>query len=273
MKRSFVYAVAAIAALLGNFLLAPAVHGQATWAELSKRMAASCAKFEQSVKDITITMELAVPSSGGALTSESLVYLKGDRFRAEISMEGLVEAGLPAAIASMKTIVVGDSAKAWIINPVMGKSEIPVSEGTKYSGQWRCGDYMPADAKVTGVEKVGGRDCFVLEVQDENSGFATLWIDQKSLNLMKAEGVPGEGETNITIFSDYRKVAGDLEFPYKTEVYSGADLISTITMKSIEINKGLADELFDADKIEAAGPDAGELLKKLKNLIKSEENE
>jgi len=272
VRRSFLFDAAAVLALLACLSFLPGRAFAETWESLSKRMAESCAKYKQGIKDITWTMEMGVPSSEGSFKTTSVMYSKGNLYRVEVSMEGMEDAGVPAEMAGGKTIVIGDGTDAWIVNPMMGKSKIPVDEGAKYRGQWTCDDYVPVKAEIVGGEKVGGRECWVLSVLDPSSDFAKLWIDQKSLLLVKMEGKPEDGVASVVLLSDFRKVSGDFEMPFKTEMYSGKDLISTSVVKSIAVNKGIADDLFDPDKIKAsAGPDMKSIMdqmQKMKNKAK-----
>jgi outer membrane lipoprotein-sorting protein len=265
MRLSPALNAAVLLSLLVCFVIVPTRGSSETLADLSKRMNDRCGKFNEIVRDITLTMEMANPSSEGALTTQTVFYQKGRRFRAEMTMTGLGGDDAAGGMADLKVIVVSDGTSVWIVNPMTGKSQIPPGEGRKYRGQWYCEDYIPANAEIVGSESVGGHDCHVLAVKDEKSDYAKLWIDKKSLVLVKSEATPQEGETTVTLFSDFRKITSDIELPYKTELYSGADLISTILMKSVEVNKGLADGLFDPDKVKI-GPSLGE--KKKVQLIK-----
>jgi outer membrane lipoprotein-sorting protein len=266
MRKSLVFDAGAALALLACFAIVPAAGSAETWESLSKRMIESCTKYTQGIKDISWTMEMEVPSSQGSFKSTSVLYSKGKRFRVEVSMEGMEDAGVPAAMAGMKTIVIGDGTNAWIVSPMMGKSKIPVEEGAKYRSQWSCSDYQPVAAEIIGSEKIGGRDCYVLAVLDKSSDFAKLWIDQKSFILMKMEGKPQEGVASVILLSDYRKVSADYEMPFRTEMYSGKDLISTVVVKSVAVNKGIADDLFDPDKIKASGPDMKDMMEQMKKM-------
>ena len=270
MKRSIALAAAFVVPLLLCCALAPGSGAAQTWAELSKRMVDDCAKFTQGIKDMTITLDMSVPSSDGAMTSKSVLYRKGNRFRAEVSMDGMEGAGAPAGMANMKTIVINDGASVWIIAPMLGKSQVPPEEGNKYRGQWTCSDYIPADAQVIGSETIDGRACYVLSVLDPSSDVAKLWIDQKDFSLLKMVGKEKEGEAMTALFSDFRKVAADLELPYKTEMYSGGDLITSMTITSVEINKGLADDLFDPDKVKVEGPDMLKMMKQAMDTVKTQ---
>ena len=276
MNRSIVFDAAVVLALLGCLALLPANGSAETWESLSKRMIESCTIYTQGIKDITWTMEMEVPSSEGSFKTTSVLYSKGERFRVEVSMEGMEDAGVPAEMAGMTTIVIGDGTNAWIVNPMMGKSQIPAEEGAKYRGQWSCSDYVPVAAEIIGSEKIGGRDCYVLSVLDASSDYAKLWIDQNGFHLLKMEGKPQEGVASVIVLSDYRKVSGDFEMPYRTEMYSGKELISTGVVKSVEVNKGLSDELFDPDKIKVSGPDMKGMMdqmEKMKDKIEKDGDE
>lgn len=266
MKKSFAFNTAIALALLAFLAIVPSNGFSETWDGLSKRMIESCTKYQQSVKDLSWTMEMDVPSSEGTLTTTTVLYSKGKKFRVEVTMEGMEDAGMPAGMEGMKTIVVGDDKSAWIINPMMGKSQIPADEAANYRAKWSCTDYMPVAAEIVGSEKVGGRDCYVLSVLDASSDYAKLWVDQKSFQLMKMEGKPQEGVASVILLSDYRKVSGDFEMPYRTEMYSGKELISTGVVKSVQVNKGLSDDLFDADKIEVSGPDMKGMMDQMKKM-------
>jgi outer membrane lipoprotein-sorting protein len=266
MKRSIVFMAAGALVLLVGAAFYPDCASAETWESLSKRMTENCTKNQQGIKDLSWEMEMDVPSSEGSLKSSTLLYSKGPKFRVEISMEGMEDMGMPAGMGDMKTIVIGDGKSAWIVNPMMGKSQIPPEEAEKYRAKWSCSDYMPVAAKIVGSEKVGGADCWVLSVMDESSEYAKLWIEQGGLRIMKMEGKPQEGVATTILFSDYRKVSGAFEMPYKTVMYSGKDMISTAVVKSAKVNSGLSDELFDASAIKVTGPGSKDMMEQMKKM-------
>jgi outer membrane lipoprotein-sorting protein len=264
MKRSIVFVAAAALVFAALVAVLPAGAFAETWESLSKRMIETCTKYQQGVKDLSWEMEMDVPSSEGSIKSNTLLFSKGPKFRVEVSMEGIEDMGMPAGMGDMKTIVIGDGKSAWIINPMMGKSQIPPEEAEKYRAKWSCTDYMPVAAEIIGSEKVGGADCWVLSVIDVSSDYAKLWIEQKGLRVLKMEGRPQEGVASVILFADYRKVSGAFEMPFKTMMYSGKDLISTAVVKSAKVNSGLADELFDPEKIKVTGPGSKEMMDEIK---------
>jgi outer membrane lipoprotein-sorting protein len=264
--KGFVSA-ASIAALLACGALAPASARAETWAELSKKMHDECATLAKGVQDMTITMEMRVPSSDCAITTESVLYRKGARYRVEATLGGTGDAGVDSGLADLTTIVIGNGSDAWVIAPMVGTSKIPLEEGRKYRGEWMCSDYLPIDAEIVGSDTAGGRACYVLSVLDAGSDIARLWLDRKSYALVKLQGKPSEGETMTAIFSDFETVPGLGELPHRSDVYSGPDLISTVIVKSIEVNTGLSDDLFDAEKVKVKGGGAVEMLKKMKEAV------
>jgi hypothetical protein len=56
-------------------------------------------------------------------------------------------------------------------------------------------------------------------------------------------------------------------------MYSGNDLISTVVVKSIEVNKGLSDDLFNPDKVEAPGGSMEGVLKQAFDSIRTGKDE
>jgi outer membrane lipoprotein-sorting protein len=251
------------------FVLAIAAGARAeNWTALSKRLYDQCLDFNEAVKDITLVMQMVNPSSDGDITTESKLFQKRNKFRAEIMIGGFEGKG-NEDIEGMKTIIIDDGTAVWIVNPAMGKSQMPPSEGRKYRGQWYCSEYIPALAEIEGSETVGGRDCWILLVKDEDADYSRIWIDKETLVLVKLESKPEEGEPTTALFSDYRKIAGDHELPHKTEIYAGPDLISTIVVRSVTVNTGLSDDLFDADAASSEAPaKLQDMMKRTKNALK-----
>jgi outer membrane lipoprotein-sorting protein len=238
------------------------------WAALSKRLYDQCLAFNEAVKDIALDLEMSTPSSDGAIVTQSKLFQKRNKFRAEIAIGDFGDEGSEGG-EEMKTIIIDDGTAVWIVNPAIGKSAIPPSEGRKYRGQWYCSEYIPALAEISGSETIGDRDCWILLVKDEDADYSRIWIDKRSLALTKLENKPEEGETTTALFSDFRKIAGDFELPHKTEIFAGADLISTVVVESAAVNTGLSDDLFDADAAAAdvtAGP--GDAMKRVKRAIR-----
>jgi len=254
--------------VLAAIALASTAASSEDWASLSKAMNASCAKFAGDIKDITMTMDMTNTSSEGVIKSSSTLYEKGGKFRAEMQMKEFPGGGqMMQAMAGMKTVVVSDGSKVWMLNPMSGKVELPIEQAGEYRGQWHCTDYIPKNAEIVGSEVVNGRDCHILAVKDPDAEAVKIWIDKKTYQLQKI----AEKDGTTVLFSDFRKVQGGYEFPYKTEIYSEGKIATTIAVSSIDVNKGLKDDLFNPDKIEAAAPNMQDMMKKLKEKAKEAE--
>jgi len=254
--------------LLGIFALvalAPAASLSADWAEVSKKLSSRCAKFESEIKDMTSVMDMIAATPQGQVSIAMTTYVKGERFRGDIEIKEIPGAeGMPAGMGGMTMAVIGDGKEYWMVSSMMGKQQLPREEADKYATPWRCREFIPADGEIVGSEKVNGRDCHVLLVKDESIDQAKIWLDKETLDPLKVEAKPQDDKQTIMIFKDYRKVHGDLRYPYLSEVYQGGELLSTITVKTVEVNKGVADTLFDPDKVEVKGPSMQDMMKKMK---------
>ena len=254
------------------FVLVPTAGWSADWAGVSKELMGRCAKFEKEIKDMTSDMEMTTSTSEGVLTMGMKTYVKGEHFRGDIEMKEIPDAeGVPAGIVGMTMVVVGDGKQYWMISSMMGKQLVPEEEAEKYGTPWRCGEFIPDDAEIVGSETISGRDCHVVLVKDSTSDQAKLWLDKETLEPLKVETKPEGGKSTYMLFHDYRKVLVELRYPYKTEIYQEDKLVSTIVVKSVEMNKGLSDALFDPDKVEVKGPSMEDMMKKMQEQEKKTE--
>jgi hypothetical protein len=92
--------------------------------------------------------------------------------------------------------------------------------------------------------------------KDEKKGatasFTKMWIDKDNLVQVKAEMMVEKKKKAVVLYSDFRKVPGNWEMAFKTEMFAEKDnqLISTVIVKSVDVNKGVADALFEIGKTE-----------------------
>lgn len=265
MKQSRSFGAAwMLLAIFALVALVPAASLSADWAGLSKELSGRCAKFESEIKDMTADMTMDATTPQGKVNMVMKTYMKGERFRGDIEIKEMPGMeGMPAGMAGMTMAVIGDGKEYWMVSSMMGKQQLPREEADKYATPWRCREFIPTDGEIVGSEKVNGRDCHVILVKDESIDQAKLWLDKETLDPLKVEAKPQDDKQTVMIFKDYRKVHGDLRYPYLSEVYQGGELISTITVKTVEVNKGVADTLFDPDKVEVKGPSMQDMIKKM----------
>lgn len=255
-----------VISLLACLVLVPAATFSQDWAGLSKQLRERCTKYHGDIKDLKFAADMKASTPQGDMTTGMTIFQKGEKARVEMQMQGMPGGGeMPPGMADMKIIVIRDGKSTWMISPMTGKMELPAGEAEKYQSQWNCDDYIPKDAEIGGSETVAGRDCFVLIVKDADSAYSKLWIDKETLDLMKSEMKPQDGKSMTGIFAEYKKISGDWKFPYRIEMYQDQKPISTMTVKSVEINKGLSDDLFNAEKVDVKDPrNMNEMMKKMK---------
>lgn len=188
--------------------------------------------YRKSVKDITIYQEMEMTTSDGQITQEAKMMQKGKKYRIELKNEGLI---------------IFNGTKTWIISPASGKKEMPYEKSKQYQRESTLWDFLLENGRTIREERVGGYDCFVVEVKDEKQVPYTLWIEKATFNLIQAESSQsGTGKINYWN-SDFRKVNADWEIPYKIEIYVDSKLVSTNTVKSVQVDQGLKEEWFDPD--------------------------
>lgn len=167
--------------------------------------------------------------------TEMKTWRKGDKYK--IDME--------------RVIMLFDGKDSWVITSMFGKEKSSSEEWKQEQSEWNWWTWITEYAKIVGTEKVNKRECLVIESHfGEVSG--KIWVNEKELVLLKLETEADEEDVPqaTMVFSDHRKVKGDWKIPYKTESYLDGELKSTILIKTVEINQGLSDDIFDADKVE-----------------------
>ncbi len=232
----------------------------ATVTGIFKQARAKYAKFEKVAKDMVILYEMKAVEKEGEITAETKVLKKGEKFRIETTMEmPELPAGHPmAGKGEMKTIVIHDGKDTYMISPFAGKQKLPEGEGKDRVSAtlfWTPSeeDLEEVKLKLVGTDKVGKRDAYIIEAEEEDGSLSKTWIDKNSFVNLKTEDKSPESES-VMLCSDFRTLEGGWEIPYKTEVYEDKKLVASIVIKSVKINTGLSDDLFNAGKVEIKTP-------------------
>ncbi len=215
-----------------------------------KKLEVKYAKFEEEIKDMTTVQEIKVVTPEGEMVSEMQMLRKGEKFRMDTTTQMSQSPDMPEGMGEMKTIIIYDGKDTWMISSFTGKKKkLSGKDEKQYQRERNWWKLISEKAKLLGTEKVGKRECYVVEIEQEEYPFTKLWLDKRNLVLIKNESKGTEGEIILLIHSDFRKIKGDWEMPYKTEMYTDGELMATSLVKSIKINKGLSDDLFDPDKV------------------------
>ncbi len=100
--------------------------------------------------------------------------------------------------------------------------------------------------KITGVEQINGEDCYAVSITDSDGDAITDYYSMNSgLKLQSISTVDAQnGKTTAkATFSDYKTVNG-LKVPFSMTQSVGPQNM-VMTVKSVEINKGVEDSVFE----------------------------
>jgi outer membrane lipoprotein-sorting protein len=236
----------------------------ADWPSVFKEAKAKYAKFEKEIKDMTVVQQVKITTPKAETTSDMKMLRKGEKFRMEIKMQMPQTPEMPKGMGEMETVIIYNGEDMWMISSFLGKKKLSDKEAEQYKTEKNWWNLISEKAKIVGTEEVDKRECYVVETSEEKEfPFTRIWLDKETLNLIKGEHEEPKAETMLWVNSDFKKIKDDWEMPYKTEMYSGEKLMTTSTVKSIEVNQGLSDDLFDPDKVEVKKVDMQEMMKKM----------
>jgi outer membrane lipoprotein-sorting protein len=204
--------------------------------------------FDKDVKNMVIDMTITT-SRDGQVEVKRKIFKKGD----EVRMDNDIIAGAnpqPGA-KETKSVLVYDGKEAWQITP-SGKQQLPEEAKAQFQAESNWWDKLSQRAKVTGQEKVNGRDAYVLEISpsesDEGQQPARVWLDKKDLLMLQAENKTQDGKTLKWTFSDFKPVKR-WQMPARTDMYIDGKLVTTSLIQSIEVDQEIPDSLFNPDKV------------------------
>jgi outer membrane lipoprotein-sorting protein len=213
-------------------------------------------KHLSAFQDETIVEEMKTTTAAGEMITLNTIYRKGGKTRidSEIKMSGsAAKAGMPDSVVST---VVSDGTDYWIVAPNGKTRKLTREEADQYKGQDYLWSLILARAEMAGSEKLGERDCYIVALPREDRPKLKVWMDKDTWAIVSVETPSGAGEATKTMNSDFRKSPDGWEIPYKTKTYMGDRLVSTLVVKSVEFDKGLADDLFSIGESGGAAADS-----------------
>ena len=197
-------------------------------------------EFRATATDIIISR--TITKEGGVIIEEK-IYKKGEMFRVEMD-EG-----------DITVIRIYDGESFWTVIPERGiRRRLPL-EAKRDALLCKWFDVFGEKLlKVDRAERLGGRDCYVLAGRDN----LFLWVDRKTLALLKLEA-EGDEEKKVTItFSDFRTIEG-WEIPLSAKMRKNGRTFGSSSIK-LDIKTVLPMELFDPEEIEIEDPPPQPLL-------------
>ncbi|GAB3202929.1 putative Zn-dependent peptidase [Pontibacter aydingkolensis] len=191
----------------------------------------------EKLKDVTVTSNASIQGMQLTIVQQQ----KGsDKFATQVSMNNS---------PIQRVIINGDKGK--MEAPMQGiNQEIPKEQ---LATQKLEANLFPVlqygklgiTTKLTGMEKVDGKDAYAVEVKQPNGQKAIHYFAKDSgfrlkevNNLQSPQGVVTQTKT----YSDYKEVNG-VKFPYVVETTVGPQVIKA-EVQNIEVNKGLSDDTF-----------------------------
>jgi len=157
-------------------------------------------------------------------------------------------------------IVDGD--RAWIRTADGKVREVPAERGRDRThllvpfrrsaadvlAEWRS---VGVRDDVSHVTRLGGREVTVIGAKLGERNTPAVWLDSERgvVRMVVREKLPrGEGIVDLT-YSEHQPLAGGLQFPYRQEVFVDGKLALLIVVRSLTVNTGLSDALFDPDTL------------------------
>jgi outer membrane lipoprotein-sorting protein len=203
-------------------------------------------KVLESLKDTTITgtMELIQQGMNATMT---MYQKEPNLMRMDIEIMGMV---ITQAY---------DGQKGWFLNPQTGTAqEMDENMNKEFKRQALGNDSLLNPAKYgisyafKGKEKVGDKECLVLEQTMSDGHKSTLYIDPDTHLIARTKTTTlsqmGGGEVQSeTIFGDYRKEGDTVTAHTMTILQEGAEF-ARMTLTKIAFNTGIEDSLFQMSR-------------------------
>ena len=235
--------------ILFTFLFGAANLAQADLtSEAVGKIRARMSEYQREIHDLHSTQEVEVLTDQGEIVQQVELFQKGRKFR--VNLEGPIPGAAPWGMESISTVLVSDGSTLWMNSPLTGKIQVPFGEAFKYHTQSSFWNFLDSEAiKVKAVAEVRGRACYVVEVADEGGGPMTFWVDRMTLDILQSDFSSQEGAFQAT-YSDFRNIRGRLSLPHHVEIFQNGELLSVISLQSVQVNSGLSDQYFNADAVQ-----------------------
>ncbi len=203
-----------------------------------------CAQRHGALQDLTIVTDFIIHSPDGDVRSEHMFREKSGRIRVDI-----FRTGDAANNAEKRLDFVGISTDkdSWTITRA-GERHSEGSAVNQQDPNFLCWQLTADNARITGDELLRNHECYVVEVQVKHT-LNRLWLDKDTHFILQREEIPPTGSVTRWVSSNFHTVTGDLKIPQKSDMYVGDRLMATVIVQSVTFNDGLADELFDPDKV------------------------
>lgn len=211
------------------------IHAAMTGEDIYKKHLAVEKKMEKAFDGMVMKFR----SAGSGIVTDMIMYRKGGKSRMETT---IVESSQPMmGKTGDKIIMIDDGRKTTTFSPQMGKHALG-NEDQDFEK-----DEQPSSVELMGKETIFGMPCHKLKLEFEQFGERRIaWISTDDFLLVKEQTL---GEDDITtVHTDYRNING-YRMPFKTETREGGELVETVTIQSLKIDKSIDEDLFDPNLV------------------------
>ncbi len=114
--------------------------------------------------------------------------------------------------------------------------------------EWRA---LGVRDDVSHVTRVNGRAITVIGAAPGERSVPAVWLDSEHgvVRFIRRERLPrGEALLDLTL-SEHRLLANGFAFPYRQEAFLDGKLVLLVVVRSVTLNAGAPDELFDVDAL------------------------
>jgi len=219
---------------------------------------------QKQITDIAIFLEFKTITRGKENISYELVLRTGEKYRIERTQPdtlfGSHQELLPVTIFDGKTI--------WTLGSTGTKTMTSFDDWRlRPYLTWNWSSLISPKSKLVSVDEVGGQSTYYIEFPPGwlILPFKSIWVDYQKPFLVRAQSTK-----MLLVYSEFQPVLEGIELPYRSETFAGGgDFITLTIVKSVTVNQGIEDDLFDPDSPEATSLRLPATLNRLK-LIEEE---
>ena len=216
-----------------------------TAAGIIARAKENSAKAQEKIKDLKIVSTAVMEMQGRKMTVRSVIFQKDKKIRIEATST------LPGTKDEMETVMLYDGKTTWMISPMAGKQQkegkaIGLNTISEEEEWWTK---VAPDIELKGEEKAVGMECYVLESKSSKD-ISKIWIGKKDLVLVRAVGEDAQSGKFEVESSEFKDVGFGWMLANKTNMKTDGGVLMNNSVLSVEVNKGLKDDIFEAGNVD-----------------------
>ncbi len=200
----------------------------------------------EEAKDILKRVREKDSNIGNVFKTFRMVYNKKSPWGFNGNFETLIKGNKKRMNSNSGTLAsdaIFDGTHCWNIFPMTGTTQ----QNKDYYDQNDKGLFawvkkFNDNVKLSGEETIDKRKCWVIEGDGGEEYLKKIWVDQKTLSLIKAGG----GSMKL-INSEFKPLNEAYEAPMKTDIMRDDKIDMAIVVTVLETGKEISDDLFKVD--------------------------